>query len=119
MARPIETLKYGVRENKGDIESRRAYHRARYAVLKGKINRQNYESRQKNIAAYKAYKATLQCEICGFNDPRALQFHHLRDKVESIPVMVNRGCGWEKVLKEIEKCQVLCANCHFILHAEE
>lgn len=27
--------------------------------------------------------------------------------------------AWTKILKEINKCELLCANCHFIHHNEE
>lgn len=37
----------------------------------------------------------------------------------SVSKAVAHGWTWERVLSEIEKCEVLCANCHRKLHAEE
>lgn len=67
------------------------------------------------------YKATLSCTKCGFSHPAALHFHHRdpsvkEDRVSNMPM---RGCGWTRVLAEIAKCDVLCANCHAILHHDE
>jgi len=65
------------------------------------------------------YKKTLVCERCGFNDLRALVFHH-RNPKEKDAVLSQvwvRGWSWERTLKEIAKCEVLCANCHSIEHA--
>ena len=48
---------------------------------------------------------------CGESDPLVLEFDHLRDKSFAI----SRGWadrGWESILREIEKCEVVCANCH-------
>jgi hypothetical protein len=52
---------------------------------------------------------------CGFRGHfEALQFDHLRDKVGNVSEMVARGFSLERLKKEIEKCQVVCANCHAI-----
>jgi hypothetical protein len=61
---------------------------------------------------YVSWKKTLQCNRCGFNDYRALQFHHERDKEHNIAEMLR-----EKIKIEAEKCEVLCANCHQIHHS--
>jgi hypothetical protein len=51
------------------------------------------------------------CEGCGEADPVVLEFDHLRDKCRDVTVVAAFG-GWSDLLAEIEKCRVLCANCH-------
>jgi len=68
---------------------------------------------QINKRKFKELKKTLCCSKCGENHPATLDFHHkgLDAKTENISVMVfNRT--WKRVLAEIAKCEVLCANCH-------
>ncbi len=57
------------------------------------------------------------CATCGFDDKRALDFHH-RDKNNKLfKISDQRGRLSESILEEeIKKCVVLCANCHRILH---
>ena len=75
------------------------------------------EISRKKAQWFKSYKKKLSCNRCNFNDHRALQFHHVRgEKVKAISVMVRDNHSKEKILKEIEKCEVLCANCHSIEH---
>tara|TARA_R100001530_G_scaffold58231_1_gene42306 strand:- start:532 stop:789 length:258 start_codon:yes stop_codon:yes gene_type:complete len=62
------------------------------------------------------YKKTLNCSYCGLQDHRVLEFHHLKDKDESISRMVNTGYGWKRIQNEITKCIPLCSNCHRIEH---
>lgn len=59
------------------------------------------------------YLANHPCISCGEADPIVLEFDH-RDKdgkIESISNLI-RDSSWNKVKLEIEKCDVLCANCH-------
>ena len=51
------------------------------------------------------------CADCGEDDVLVLEFDHLRDKSFSIPWGI-RNRPWALVLAEIEKCEVVCANCH-------
>jgi hypothetical protein len=51
------------------------------------------------------------CERCGEANPVVLEFDHLRDKLREVTVIAAFG-GWADLLAEIEKCRVLCANCH-------
>jgi hypothetical protein len=62
------------------------------------------------------YKQTLSCERCGFRDFRALQFHHRDQSLKEFNVadMTGSGLSEESIRREIEKCSVLCANCHHI-----
>jgi hypothetical protein len=68
---------------------------------------------------YIEWKKTLKCNRCGFDDYRALQFHHYRDKEHEISNMINSGRNLSSIKEEAEKCEVLCANCHQIHHHEE
>ncbi len=54
------------------------------------------------------------CSDCLENHPSVLEFHHLDEasKEFSISDAVKKGWGRERILKEIDKCIVLCANCH-------
>ena len=40
-----------------------------------------------------------------------MDFGHLRDKENEIPYLVY-SCSTERLIREIEKCEVVCANCH-------
>lgn len=57
-----------------------------------------------------------KCEICGYKKcPAALQFHHKYGKDFGI---AKNGYtrAWEKVRIELDKCMLLCANCHAEIH---
>lgn len=59
------------------------------------------------------YLLTHHCVDCGERDRRVLQFDHVRGvKKAGVAQIVNRGNGWNSVLREIAKCEVRCANCH-------
>lgn len=83
----------------------------------------NKKSRREEIRQwFVEYKQTLACADCGVADHRVLEFHH-RDKSTKegkISDWVTKGIkSKENILVEIAKCDVLCANCHRILHYEE
>jgi hypothetical protein len=58
------------------------------------------------------YLLAHPCVDCGETDLLVLEFDHLRDKKYNIGEMVNRDFTWGSILREIEKCEVVCANCH-------
>lgn len=51
------------------------------------------------------------CVDCGETDPVVLEFDHLGNKSFNVAYGM-RARSWEAVLAEIEKCEVVCANCH-------
>lgn len=55
--------------------------------------------------------STHPCVHCSESDIRVLEFDHLGNKRENISAMVGKRTIGE-ILKEIDKCQVLCCNCH-------
>ena len=57
-------------------------------------------------------KAERGCGECGERDPRCLDFHH-RDKDSKVADVANMmGHNMETLRAEMEKCDVVCANCH-------
>ncbi len=59
-----------------------------------------------------------KCAICGYNkSPRALSFHHRDPKKKDFGLSA-RGLtrSWDKIREEIDKCVLLCANCHMEVH---
>ena len=74
--------------------------------------------RQRKRALAFQYLKTHPCVDCKNPDPRVLDFDHQRDKSFNIGKAISSGhVSWEVILKEIEKCEVRCANCHRIRHA--
>jgi len=59
-----------------------------------------------------------KCEICGYaKSQRALSFHHIDPKDKSFGIS-DKGLtrSWESIRKEIDKCALICANCHMEIH---
>ena len=62
------------------------------------------------------FKINAGCNRCGYAEhPVALHFNHLdpSDKVMSVSKLASKGV-MKNVVAEMEKCEVLCANCHAI-----
>lgn len=61
-----------------------------------------------------------KCENCGYDKFQgALEFHH-RDPTEK-DFQLSKARSWtfnERVKNELDKCQILCSNCHKELHNE-
>lgn len=59
-----------------------------------------------------------RCIICGFDRyPCSLDFHHKNRRVKDPNYRSMRGWSWKKILIELEKCILLCKNCHAAIHA--
>lgn len=79
------------------------------------------ERKKKIYAWVDKYKSDIGCENCGETDKRCLQLHH-RDsfnKKKSVATLIGKGYIFRTVKSEVEKCEVLCANCHSIHHYED
>lgn len=61
-----------------------------------------------------------KCIKCGYNKySEVLEFHHRDPSQKEFSISRKGYCrSWEKTNKEIQKCDLLCANCHRELHAE-
>lgn len=63
-------------------------------------------------------KSELKCAKCGENRGYVLDFHHKdpTTKESTIARMTSNKYTLDKLEKELEKCIVLCANCHREFH---
>ena len=62
----------------------------------------------------------IQCLFCNIkkeNKNERFHYDHINmfDKEESICIMVSEGVPIETIYKEIDKCQILCISCHYII----
>ncbi len=62
-----------------------------------------------------------KCIKCGYSKyPEVLEFHHKDPSTKEFNLGLNGLTrSWERTKKEIEKCDLLCANCHRERHVEE
>lgn len=70
--------------------------------------------RQRTRKLLTEYLLNNPCELCGESDPIVLEFDHINplEKTVTISRLISGHPSWQKVLNEINKCRVLCANCH-------
>ena len=94
-----EYSKAHYRRNKRRHNQRRMANTARY--------------RARNRRGVTAYLCSHHCVDCGEGDVRVLEFDHVRGIKESdISTLVRVGAAWQRIVREIAKCEVRCANCH-------
>lgn len=127
-----------------DPEKCRAQARKSYQKHKDKLNksrREKYsnnhmnfqEKRKKRVMGYriqwihilKKHYGEIRCQRCGYNENfSAIVFHHRNPekKKHKICDFFNRKPTLERIgllKKEVEKCDLLCANCHEHFHHPE
>ena len=95
----------------------RKYDQDYYKKNKDKIQKSNKKYKLKIRRWFQKYKKTLECSQCKENHPACLEFHHVRkNKDNAVSNMVAAGYSKDRIMKEINKCIVLCANCHRKVH---
>ena len=58
-----------------------------------------------------------KCELCGYDKNfAALDFHHLDPSTKLYDWKKLRLRSWSDVTNELDKCQLLCRNCHAEIH---
>ena len=77
------------------------------------------EMRAKRREHVREYKVSQGCQDCGITHIAVLDFHHKDNDRNGGPVvgkLISETASWKRVLEEIERCIVLCANCHRMRH---
>jgi ribonuclease HIII len=59
------------------------------------------------------------CSICGYNKcMKSLHFHHVVEKNKKFNITA-QNMPLKNFFDEMQKCVLLCANCHYEIHTEE
>lgn len=92
--------------------------KSRCKKCQGKLNEAYRIQRRIDILEYKGGK----CSRCGYEKCRsALELHH-RDPTQKDPQIFKRKSNvmkWERLIPELDKCDLVCANCHREIHANQ
>jgi hypothetical protein len=104
-----------------DLEARREYHRE-YMRRWYKEHRELHIARVQVTTRRRRSSLRQQinvlkqrpCADCGVQyPPYVMQFDHVAgEKFDDICTMRRRLLGWNTILAEIAKCDVVCSNCH-------
>lgn len=96
-----------------DIEMQRAAQRRYYDLNKDKVKKTARDRRSLVVKFVQEYKQSRGCMDCKIMYPYwILEFDHVRDeKVGNVGAMVKTH-SLEAVKLELEKCDVVCSNCH-------
>lgn len=97
-------------------ECNKSQRKAYYKTATGRANDMANGKRAKQRLYLKLieFLSDKACVDCGESDMIVLEFDHreTRDKLFTINEAVRSGVSWERILAEIDKCDIRCANCH-------
>lgn len=99
-------------------ERLRKYRRDWFQRNKEHARKRVMELKRERKSWFQDLKRGLKCSLCEEDHPACLEFHH-RDPDEKTKTISSLAAGTyseERILLEIKKCDVLCANCHRKTH---
>ena len=90
-----------------------------YDVNKSSYFKRRKKSRKDKRSFINEIKKSAKCKLCSEDETCCLDFHHRdpKEKDFELGIAANLGRSKERILKEIAKCVVVCANCHRKIHA--
>ena len=94
---------------------RKEYHHQHYLN-----NKETYitKARVYKDSLREEFKKNIICILCGEDETCCLEFHHNNPnkKEMSVSALFNYG-NRARIIAEIDKCTILCSNCHKKFHA--
>jgi hypothetical protein len=112
-------------ECKSSIKVSEEFGWSRSTVLKNLIGSNNLKKRSKSVVDWRKrtkiklveYKGGC-CEICGYNKcVGALSFHHKNPSEKDFNISA-KSYSYERLKNEVDKCILVCNNCHTEIHEE-
>lgn len=100
-----------------------------YVNVREKIILTDKDRKIKNVEAVQRRRKKIKqmaidykggsCQTCGYNKYNgALEFHHTNPNEKDFSIGEKGHCtSWEKVKEELDKCVLVCSNCHREIHA--
>lgn len=96
----------------------RAHHKSAYVTkYKQRIQERGAARAAKHALVIRNYKETHPCCYCGEADPVCLEFHHPDSSEKEFGIAGGLSRSLDKIISEMQKCIVVCSNCHKKLHA--
>lgn len=85
-----------------------------------KICTNNYTlERQRKLKAQSVEYLGGKCRDCGCTGhPTIFDFHHIDPSEKEYTIGHSKCVSFEKVKKELDKCILLCSNCHRLRHVK-
>jgi hypothetical protein len=92
----------------------RKHYEANTATYKARAKLHTKKSQVEIRAWLLAYLKEHPCVDCGEGDPVVLEFDHREPSQKEITIgdLCSRHFGMTRIVKEVAKCDVRCANCH-------
>lgn len=118
-------------ENNTLQDTAKKFNISRTTVIKYTKNKRKLlseiEKKEKNYLHVKSFRRKLKekaveykggkCEKCGYDKCIwALDFHHKNPEEKDFSISGSKILKWEKVKKELDKCIMVCSNCHREIH---
>ena len=92
------------------------YQKKTYAVR----NERQRDKRKENWEKVFEYFGGRKCSMCGIESEYPIfDLHHTNPDEKDFNPSRLAHYRWENMLKEVEKCALLCSNCHRIVHYKE
>lgn len=92
-------------------------HKKHYALSRDAYKARARINTKRYVAEYREWKKTLSCQCCGESEDVCIDLHHLDPVKKDFNIGdVGQRSGLRSVLKEIDKCAVVCSNCHRKIH---
>ena len=101
-------------------EYQKKYYKDNWKKVTSKI----YSAKKTRSTSIKDYVREIKergCNRCGEKRIPTIEFHHenSEEKEHNVSRMLQGNYGLETVKKEIDKCEVICANCHRVEHYQD
>ena len=96
-----------------------------YKCYDGRVNRKVCGSCRTKIRRFLCKLAAIyylggKCKTCGWiGSQAAFEFHHRDPLTKAFDVGRNLNKSWDFVKEELDKCDLLCSNCHRISHSDK
>jgi len=104
------------KDPKDQKEAVRRHYLKNKEEIKARSFKRNKVQRVRNREFVESIKEISECIDCGENNPLVLDFDHVKgEKIMAISNMSNKAYCIDTISKEMDKCEVRCANCHRII----
>jgi hypothetical protein len=116
--RPLDnfTMKTKTRRQSQCRECQKVYRRKHYLKNKTKYLAKANKWRKSSRAKLAKLKTNQPCADCKkIYPPYVMDYHHRNNTKKEICIGHQvANIGWGRILEEIKKCDLICANCHRI-----